>query len=148
MRVPTMPAARLAPAIVLALVLLIACNASGGSTPPPSGACVVADARNNVELNARDVRFSAPCIEATAGMPIVIRFTNEESMPHNVAVYTNSSKQTEVVKGEIITGPNATTTVTVPAQPAGQLYFKCSVHDTMNGALVVRPAPEASAAAS
>lgn len=131
-----------------ALLLLVACTATGGSTPPPSGACIVADAHNAVELSAKDVQFSTPCITATAGAPIVIHFTNDDTMPHNVAVYTNSSKQTELVKGEIITGPNAKTTVTVPAQPPGQLYFECSVHSTMNGALVVRAAAGASPGAS
>jgi plastocyanin len=132
--------------IIVALLLLLACSAGGGSTPPPSGACVMADARNTVELAAKDLKFSAPCIEASAGAPIVIHFTNQEDMPHNVAVYPDSSRKTELVKGEIISGPNATTTVTVPAQPAGQLYFDCSVHPNMNGALVVRAVPGASAA--
>jgi len=148
--VPTLRPSRtgLALAVAMPVLLLMACNATGGSTPPPSGACVVADAQNKVELSAKDVKFSAPCIEATAGAPIVIHFTNDDTMPHNVAVYANNSKQTELVKGEIITGPNATTTVTVPAQQPGQLYFECSVHSTMNGALVVRAAPGASLRAS
>lgn len=129
-------------------LLLIACSGTGSSTPPPSGACVVADAGNNVELSAKDMKFSAPCIEASAGAPIVIHFTNQEDMPHNVAVYADSTKQKELVKGDIINGPNKTTTVTVPPQQPGQLFYECNVHNSMNGALVVHAAPAASAAGS
>lgn len=133
---------------LLLVVLLAACGSLAGVTPPPSGACVVADADNNVQLSAKDIKFSAPCIEAAAGAPIVIHFTNQEDMPHNVAVYSDSSKQKELVKGDIITGPNTSSTVTVPAQQPGQLFYECSVHNSMNGALVVRAAPAASAAGS
>ena len=148
-----MPLSRSRPATVcraLAVglpLLLIACSGTASSTPPPSGACVVADADNNVQLSAKDIKFSAPCIAAAAGAPIVIHFTNQEDMPHNVAVFSDSTKQTELVKGDIITGPNTTTTVTVPAQPPGQLFYECSVHNSMNGALVVRAAAAGSAVA-
>ena len=145
--VPRSSAVRRALAASLPL-LLVACSGTASSTPPPSGACVAADAGNTVELSAKDIKFSAPCIEAAAGAPIVIHFTNLEDMPHNVAVYTNSSKEKELVKGDIITGPNKSTTVTVPAQQAGQLFFECSVHNQMNGALVVRAAAASSAAGS
>ena len=137
------PAVRRSLAVCLPL-LLIACTGTVTLTPPPSGACVVADAGNNVQLSAKDIKFSAPCIEAAAGVPIVIHFTNQEDMPHNVAVYSDSSKTTELVKGDIITGPNASTTVTVPAQQPGLFFYECSVHNSMNGALVVRAAPAAS----
>jgi plastocyanin len=125
-------------------LLLVGCGGGGGSTPPPSGACVVANASNAVDLSAKDLKFSSPCIEAAAGTPIVIHFTNDESMPHNVAVYADSTKAQELVRGEIITGPNATTTVIIPSRSPGQLYFECSVHSSMNGALVVRAAASAS----
>ncbi|MDP9271863.1 MAG: cupredoxin domain-containing protein [Chloroflexota bacterium] len=141
------PVVRLLVGVAVPL-LLAGCSGGSGSTPPPSGACVVADASNAVDLSAKDLKFSAPCIEAAAGARIVIRFTNEESMPHNVAVYADSTRAQELVRGEIITGPNATTTVTVPPRPAGQLYFECSVHGSMNGALVVRAAPGASSGGS
>jgi plastocyanin len=126
------------------LLALAACSSSGGGTPPPTGACLAADSSNTVELHAKDIKFSAQCIEAAAGKPIVIKFFNDESQPHDVVVYEDSSKAQELVRGEIITGPNAKTTVTVPPRQPGQLYFECSVHNSMNGALVVRAAPGAS----
>jgi plastocyanin len=134
------------PATIVAIVaLLVACSAPGAATPPPSGACVVADASNTVALSAKNIKFSALCIEAAAGTPIIIKFTNEESVPHNVTVYTDNSKQSVIVQGDTITGPGKTTTITVPAQQPGQLYFACTIHPQMNGALVVTAAPAPSA---
>lgn len=126
--------------IAAALLVLGACSGAGGSSGPPTN-CLAADASNTVELHAKDIKFNAPCISATAGKPIVIHFTNDENMPHDVVVYTDSSKSKQLGKGDIITGPNKTETITVPPQQPGQLYFECSVHPgQMNGALVVNAA--------
>ncbi len=133
--------------VLTVAAMLAACSGTASGTPPPSGAaCAVADASNTVELSAKDIKFSAPCIEASAGTPITIKFTNEEAVPHDVAVYTDNTKSEELVRGDIITGPNATTTVTVPAQQPGQLFFECTIHAAMNGALVVKAAPSATSA--
>jgi plastocyanin len=124
----------------LALVLA-ACSSGGSGTPPPSGAaCAVADAQNHVSISAKNIQFSAPCIDATAGEPIVITLTNQEAVPHDIAVYTDSSKKQELIRSDIIQGPDKSTTITVPAQQPGQLYFACTIHPAMNGALVVRAA--------
>jgi plastocyanin len=137
---PAAPADRPALMLVTGLLTLVlaACSSGGSATPPPSGACVVADASNHVAISAKNVAFSAPCIEAAAGSPIVITFTNEEAVPHDIAVYTDATKQQELIRSDIITGPGATTTISVPAQQPGQLYFQCTIHTAMNGALVVK----------
>ncbi len=133
--------------LLVIAALLAACSGTASGTPPPSSAaCAVADATNTVQLSAKNIKFSAPCIEAAAGSPIKIVFTNEESVPHDVAVYTDNTKSEELVRGDIITGPNATTTVTVPAQQPGQLFFECTIHNAMNGALVVKAAPSSTSA--
>lgn len=139
-----LPRVALPIAAVATAIALSSCSGTAGNTPPPSGACVTADASNTVALSAKDLKFSAPCIEATAGVPIVIKFTNNDSQPHNVSVFHDATKAEELVRGDIITGPNASTTVTVPAQPAGQYFFECTVHTSMNGALVVTATPGAS----
>lgn len=136
----THPRARFLSALVL-IGLLAACS---GATTTPSAAltCIQADADNVVQLSAQDLQFSADCIEVAAGEPITIEFTNLESQPHNVAVYQDSSKATEVMRGEIITGPDESITYEVPALGAGDHFFECSVHTAMNGTL--RAAPIAS----
>jgi len=124
-------------ALALLVVALAACSAGGGSTKPPAGACVRTDASNFVTLTARDLRFSAACIEAVAGKPILIRFTNQEAIPHDVAVYKDNTKKEQLGRSEMVTGPNASTTLTIGAQPPGQLYFECTIHTAMNGSLVI-----------
>ena len=131
--------------LVLGLVLLlVACSGTGGSTKPPAGACVRTDASNTVTLTANNLQFSTACIEAVVGKSIVIHFTNQEAAPHDVAVYKNSSKKQQIGRSDIVTGPNASTTLTLPPQLPGQYYFECTIHTAMNGSLVVRgdaPAP-------
>jgi plastocyanin len=130
-------------------LLLASCSNPGGGTPVASGAnCLQADETNTVELHANNMQFSTSCITVKAGLPFTIKFLNDEAQPHNVAVYTDSGKGTELGKGDIITGPNATNTVKVPAQQAGQLYFECNVHPQMNGAIVVTAAEGGPASSS
>jgi plastocyanin len=133
---------------VLATVIAVATIASlatcGGGGSRPSGACARADASNTVRLHANNLQFSAPCVEAAAGKPIVIVFSNDEGQPHDVLVYKDSSKAQELIRGDIITGPGKQTTVTVPPQQPGELYFECSVHPQMNGPLKVIAGPAGS----
>jgi plastocyanin len=133
--------------ILMALTSLALAACSQGSaewTPLPSGAeppaaCARADADGVVALSADQLRFSAPCMAAAAGLAFVVRFTNDESEPHNVAIYTDRSKATSVTVGDTITGPNKTVDYAVDGQAAGDYYFVCTIHPaTMNGALYVR----------
>ncbi len=131
--------------ILLGLALiLVACSSSAGSTKPPAGACVRTDASNAVTITANNLQFSTACIEAVVGKKIVIQFTNQEAAPHDLVVYKDSTKKEELGRSAIVTGPNASTTLTLPPPLPGQYYFECSIHTAMNGSLVVRaeaPAP-------
>jgi plastocyanin len=119
---------------------LVACG--GGDDPSPaasddsSAGGTVAVVDGNVDLSADDLEFDANVIEAPAGAEFTITFTNLESQPHNVAVDTEEGGD-EIVTGEVITGPDATTTITVPALDPGEYYFVCDVHPDMNGTIVV-----------
>lgn len=133
-------------AVVLALAL-VAAGCSAGSadwTPLPSGAeppanCARADASHVIEISANQLKFSAPCMVAPAGVAFVVRFTNNESEQHDVAIYSNRAKVTTYLTGETFIGPQATRDYTVDPLPAGEYYFECIVHPgDMNGALYVR----------
>lgn len=126
-------------------VALAACgSASTEWTPLPPGAeppaaCARADADGLIAISADQLRFSAPCMVAPAGGAFVVRFVNDESEPHNVAIYTDRSKATSIVVGDTITGPNKTVDTAVDALAAGDYYFDCVIHPAaMNGALYVR----------
>ena len=132
----------LVPGVLLASLLLAACGGGTAPTPRPSGApppadCARVDASGIISISAKDLEFSAPCMVAEAGKPFVIRFTNREAMAHNVTVYRDSSKSTEYMRGEIITGPDKTMDYPVEALDEGDYYFDCTVHPAMDGALYV-----------
>lgn len=129
--------------VLAATGLLAACSGGGGFTPLPSGAplptdCATVDADKIIHLSANDLDFSAPCIIAPAGTAFTIRFTNHDSLQHNVAIYADSSKDTELFRGEIITGPDRTVDYVVDPISAGDHFFDCVVHPAMRGTIYVR----------
>ena len=136
---------RLAYVLALTVALAVAgCSAGSAAwTPLPSGAeppasCARADASGVIEISANQVRFSAPCMVAPAGVAFVVRFTNNEAEQHDVAVYSDRAKSTQIFQGDLINGPQ-TKDYPVKALPAGESYFDCIVHPAeMNGALYVR----------
>ncbi|MEX0626835.1 MAG: cupredoxin domain-containing protein [Chloroflexota bacterium] len=131
--------------ILLSLALTLAGCGSGSTewTPLPSGAeppaaCARADADGVIAISADQLRFSAPCMVAPAGVAFMIRFTNDESDVHNVAIYADRSKAAAVIVGDTISGPNKTIDYPVEVLAAGEYYFDCTIHPAMNGALYVR----------
>jgi plastocyanin len=70
---------------------------------------------------------------------VTVHFNNKDSgVPHNFAVYTNSSASKSVFVGNIISGPGTVTyTFTAPTTP-GNYFFRCDVHPQMTGTLVVQ----------
>jgi len=131
---------RLPPAATLLVVVLAACSGSASTTPLPSGAEPPSDCarveNGVINISAKDLKFSAPCMVATAGEAFTIHFTNEDNQPHNVAAYQDSSKASEISHGEII-NQGETADTEVAALEAGTYYFDCQVHAEMNGALYV-----------
>lgn len=133
-------------ALVLAFgLLLTACGGAGtpaddgnggpvGDCPGTGGTATVSD--GEVRICADDLEFDATTIEAPAGEEFNITFTNAETQPHNVAVYTEEGGE-EIFKGEIITGPDVTTQVPIDPLEPGTYYFRCDVHPEMEGTIVV-----------
>jgi plastocyanin len=106
-------------------------EASGDAT----GGGTVAVTDGVVELSAADLAFDANVIQAPAGEAFTISFTNNDSAPHNVSVYTEEGGDV-IVEGEVI-DPGASTEVQVEALDAGEYYFMCDIHPDMNGSVVV-----------
>jgi plastocyanin len=125
-------------------LLLAACGSSSNAwTPLPSGAeppaaCAHAAADGVIAISADQLKFSAPCMAAPAGKPFTVRFTNNETQPHDVAIYDGRDKKTKYLEGEVFSGPGVTKDYPVAPLPAGDYYFDCVIHAEMNGALYVR----------
>jgi plastocyanin len=131
--------------IVASLTLALAACSAGSTewTPLPSGveppaACARVDAEGVIAISADQLRFTAPCMVASAGAAFTISFTNDESEMHNVAIYADRSKATAVTVGDTISGPNKTIDYPVEVLAASEYYFDCTIHPAMNGALYVR----------
>jgi plastocyanin len=86
--------------------------------------------------------FDKDCLAAPAGEAFTIEFDNQDTQPHNVAIYTDSSAATRLGgaqdAGDFILGP-ATVTYEVDPLEAGNYFFRCDVHPaTMTGTFVVK----------
>jgi plastocyanin len=118
-------------AIALAAVLA-ACGttSAGGGTDPgvdPSTA--------DVTVSAVDMAFDPGTVTAPAGGSFTLALVNEDAMPHNVAIYTDSSRSEKVFEGEMVT--NGSIVYEIPELEPGEYFFDCSLHPNMTGTLVV-----------
>lgn len=115
-----------ATAVSLIGMTLAAC----GDTTGPSAADPRAEV-SNVTVVAQGVAFDTDEIEVTAGATLELEFTNEDAVPHNVAVYETEAATGPLFVGEIITGPSRTTTYEFDAPPEpGTYFFRCDIHPT------------------
>jgi len=136
----------LAPRWLLGLGLALVLTACGaGPAPSVSKAdCAKADASGVILISAAQMRFSAPCMIAPAGIAFTVRFTNRDSTPHNLAIYDSAAKATRLFSGDPFSGPGITVDYAIPALAAGEYYFDCMVHPAdMRGTLFVEAATPA-----
>jgi plastocyanin len=85
----------------------------------------------NVAVHASGIAFTEASWTGPADTPFTITFENQDAgTPHNIAIKDASGA--EVFKGDIFNGVG-TKVYDVPALPAGQYSFVCSVHPNMSG---------------
>ena len=124
-------------AVFVTVVLLIGTLAACNRGPVPSEELVCLTPNNGESLSAYNLAFSYHCLAFTAGESATIQFINHDvTDAHNVAIYTDSSKSTQLFVGEIIGGEQSID-YDVPALDAGTYYFECNVHPAMNGVVRV-----------
>jgi plastocyanin len=118
----------------IALIVLAACSAgSDGSSRQPVESSIGPDA---LRIAADDLAFSTSALSAPADEPFQIAFDNQESAPHNVAIYGDESATEQVFGSDPFSGP-AVVTYDVPALAPGSYFFRCDVHPDMAGELAV-----------
>lgn len=101
---------------------------------PPTGGTVT------VNLVARNIAFDKDTITVPAGARVSIEFDNQDQgIPHNFALYRDSSASQTIFKGDIINGVRKITyQFTVPSDP-GTYFFRCDTHPAqMTGDFVVQ----------
>ncbi len=122
--------------LVIGMVaLLAACSTPADSGSDNAGGGTVAVVDGVVLLTAADLAFDASVIQAPAGAAFTISFTNNDSAPHNVSVYTEEGGDQIATSDPVNQGE--TLEVEVPAQDAGEYFFVCDIHPDMNGTIVV-----------
>jgi plastocyanin len=130
--------------------LALAFSPSPAATPQPSptGSAAACEPENGTDLTitapvgASASGFDKTCLGVVAGKAFTVAFKNDDtSVPHNWALYTDSSAAT-LLGG----APDATTFITGPDQTdyqvkaldAGLYYYRCDIHPTvMFGQFVV-----------
>jgi plastocyanin len=121
--------------LALSLVAVAAVGAacsSASAQPLPSGPV---DA-NGPTIVARDMAFSPSTVEIAANKNVTIHFDNQDSAPHNVAIYRDATASEKISVGEVISASK--TDQVVPALAAGTYFFRCDVHTNMTGTIVVK----------
>lgn len=105
-----------------------AAGGGGGEAAAPAGGGAVA---------AANVAFDTNEITLTAGEQETITFVNEDTVQHNIAIYESEAAEEEIFVGDVIPGGQEIT-YEFEAPKAGEYYFQCDVHPSMNGTVTVQ----------
>jgi plastocyanin len=123
--------------LVIGAVLMagggIAANAYGQRTLEKKGVV-----EKTVNLIAKNVQFDLKDISLPANKAAQVDFHNDDSVPHNMSIYSNQDYTgPPVFQGAVVLG-GAVSTYQLTAMTAGTYYFRCDIHPTvMKGTLTV-----------
>lgn len=123
-------------AIVLVPLVLGSAAAAGMVPLPEEEEHGAGEESAAVEIAANGLAFDKKELTIPADTEFVLAFNNEESQPHNVAILEAQGSPNALFRGAIVTGPKLAEE-TVEPLPAGEYYFQCDVHPTMNGKVIV-----------
>lgn len=93
-----------------------------------------------IGLIAKNIAFNASAITVPAGANVTVNFDNQDTyIPHNFAVFTDSSATKAIFQGKIITGPDKIAYAFIAPSQVGTYFFRCDVHPTqMTGQFIVQ----------
>jgi len=105
------------------------------------GTITVEQGAGGVKVVAEGTAFDTNEIDLPAGTPTTLTLDNRDPAAHNLAIYEDETASGDpLFTFEPFPGP-AAGTFDVPPIPAGDYYFQCDVHPTMNGTVVVGGPP-------
>jgi plastocyanin len=121
-----------------------AASASPGASAPAGGGTASAAPSSapaslpaaDVTITAQGIAYTTTAVTAPAGKPFTIAFDNQDpGVPHDVVI--KDAGGAELFKGDLVTGPKVVI-YDVPALPAGQYTFVCTVHPNMTGTVTAQ----------
>ncbi len=121
--------------LALGLVALVAISAACSSATAQPTASGPVDP-NGPTIVAKDMKFTSGSVEIKAGANVTVHFDNQDSAPHNVAIFTDSSASSPISIGEVVSSGKKDQVV--PALQAGTYFFRCDVHHDMTGTIVAK----------
>ena len=121
--------------LAFGLVTLAAISAACSSAAAPPGASGPVDP-SGPTIVAKDMKFAGGPVEVKAGTNFTLHFDNQDSAPHNVAIYKDANASEKISIGDVVS--SSKTDQVVPALAAGTYFFRCDVHTNMTGTIVVK----------
>ena len=116
--------------LVAVAAISVACS-SAAAQPQPSGPVV-----DGPTVVAKDLKFVTTSIELPADKNVTVHLDNQDSAPHNLAIYGDSGFSQKVSIGEIVSSKKVDQVV--PALKAGTYFFRCDVHPDMKGTIIAK----------
>jgi len=113
------------------------------NTPPPTSSNTPTASKPAgqpvvINLIAKSFAFNMKTITVPAGAGVTINFDNQDTVPHNFALYTDSSASQSIYVGKVINMATTVYTFTAPTTP-GTYFFRCDIHPTaMTGSFIVQ----------
>lgn len=102
-----------------------------------SGGGGAGEGGGGITVTARALAFDTDELDLPAGQPATVTFDNQDAgVPHNIAIYSDSSLSKTLFQGEQFPGVDSREYQIPPLEP-GTYYFHCDVHTTMSGSVVV-----------
>jgi plastocyanin len=108
----------------------------GGTEARAEGDTTAAAQVTGLSLTASGVAFDKDTLELKAGEETTLPFNNDDTVEHNLAIYEDDTATKDLFKGEI-TPAGSSTDYEIPALDKGDYFFRCDIHPSMSGSVVV-----------
>jgi plastocyanin len=106
-----------------------------------TGTITSAEGGGGLTVVAENTAFDTDEVRLPADTPTTLTLDNRDTAPHNLSIYQDDTASGDpLFTFEPFPGP-ATQTFDVEPIPEGQYYFRCDVHPTMEGTVIVEPGP-------
>jgi plastocyanin len=105
------------------------------------GTITVQEGAGGVTVVAENTAFDTDEIRLPAETPTTLTLDNRDATAHNLSIYEDETASSDpLFTFEAFTGPKSEPFPVDPI-PEGEYYFRCDIHPTMEGTVVVEPGP-------